>query len=820
MANHARDPLPLSSDERLRRLLETSNDLTWTISVDGRVLELGRQAWASIGYEADEVTERGFLEFIHPDSHEQLIGDVARIAAEGISIRGREAMYVHRDGCPIEVVINAVPVFDDDGRVVAITGCTTDVSRERAAERRLRESEERYRHLVETSHDLIWSMDGEGRMTYVNGAARTLLGAHRTQMDGTQFLEFVAPHAREALAEDFRALLRDGSASGVQSVLHDRHANEVHVLINAVVHRAPDGELLQIVGTTTDITALKQAQAEAEVAREQFSGAFAHAPTGMCIVELDPDRGPKLIKVNRALEAICAMPAESLVGRYAHDAGAERVWGELGLVRQLIAGDIDTYTIEKRFRRPDGEFRWIQVHSSAVRSAAGTQPIAVNQVQDVTERREMEERLRHLADHDPLTDLLNRRRFDDELRRQLSMAQRYDESGAVVVLDLDNFKDANDTFGHHAGDAVIRVVAQRLRRRLRDTDILARLGGDEFAVILPRADEESVRSVARDLLATIREEQVEIGDGQVLHLTASMGIALFRRTDLSHDDLLALADVAMYQAKDRGRDAFAVYDADDGHKEVMARRLSLVHLLRAALDGSDGFELHVQPILALASGRFDHQEVLLRLRGPDGELISPGEFLPVAERFGLMPAIDRWVADEAMRLMRAQQDAGIDVVTEVNLAPQSLGDADFPAYIEERVRARGADPRRLVFEVTETAAIANMADARAFIDRVGALGCLFALDDFGAGYGSFRYLKQMHFDYLKVDGDFIRDLPRSHDDQVMVKAVVDAAVGLGKKVVAEFVSDDETIALLREWGVDYAQGFHIGVPGPVALLAR
>jgi diguanylate cyclase (GGDEF)-like protein/PAS domain S-box-containing protein len=508
-------------------------------------------------------------------------------------------------------------------------------------------------------------------------------------------------------------------------------------------------------------------------------------------------------------------PVEELIGRpFAELMAPDRLDGALERFARVLAGET-VRGFESRVRSRDGSIIDVVINATAHRDRDGRMHV-VGTTSDVSARMRAERELRFLADHDTLTDLFNRRRFEEELRRQLDRAARYAETGAVLVLDLDNFKFANDSFGHRAGDTVIRIVARRLSERLRQSDVLARIGGDEFAILLPHADAGSATRVAEDLLATVREAPVVLDaeSGRAVHLTASLGVALFAGGHPAEHDVLALADAAMYEAKERGRNGIALYDAQAGRQEALARNVALVERLREALEG-DGFELHAQPILDLSTRQLTHSEVLLRLRGADGELIPPGDFLPLAESFGLMPNIDRWVVHEAIALAAEQQAAGIDVRLEVNLSAQSLGDRCMLAAIESELERLGVDPARLIFEVTETAAIANFEHAREFIERLRAIGCSFALDDFGAGYGSFRYLKHLPFDYLKIDGEFIRDLPRDESDRHVVQSLVAAARGLDKRVVAEFVADDETIELLSGMGVDYAQGFHIARPAPI-----
>ena len=443
---------------------------------------------------------------------------------------------------------------------------------------------------------------------------------------------------------------------------------------------------------------------------------------------------------------------------------------------------------------------------------------AVITFNDITERKRFESQLRYLADHDPLTGLFNRRHFEAELGRQVTYANRRAPAGAALLLDLDNFKYVNDTLGHHAGDDLIRSIAGVLRGRLRETDVVARLGGDEFAVLLTDADAAKAEGVAADLAEAVRRNVITVGDRPV-RVTASIGVAPLRRRELTATEVLIEADIAMYQAKEAGRDRCAVYAPEAARRVGVAAGLTWVERIRRALD-EDLFVLYAQPILNLASGRMSHVELLLRMRGEDGEVVLPGAFLPPAERFGLIQEIDRWVVRQAIQLIADRRDHGqeLETLVAINLSGRSVGDPGLPELIEHELATHGVAAASLVFEVTETAAIANMEEARRFADRLAKVGCSLALDDFGAGFGSFYYLKYLPLDYLKIDGDFVANLPRSPVDQRMVKAMVDVARGLGMKTIAEFVGDEPTLEMLQELGVDYAQGFHIGRPAPIEHL--
>jgi len=423
-----------------------------------------------------------------------------------------------------------------------------------------------------------------------------------------------------------------------------------------------------------------------------------------------------------------------------------------------------------------------------------------------------------MADHDPLTGLLNRRSFERELTDHVARSGRYGSEGALLMLDIDHFKYVNDSLGHNAGDAIIVRVAQALVSALRESDVVARLGGDEFAVLLPKADAADVRVVVDNLLDTVRGQSDSTSKLGARGLSASVGVAMVTDTEgLTGEDLLVNADLAMYDAKEAGRDRMAVYSAEEHNEARMKGRVTWVQRIRSALE-EDRFTLLAQPIVDLSTGRDAQYELLLRMRDESGDLIPPGAFLYIAERLDLVQDIDRWVVGRAIDMLDQRERAGNPLTLEVNLSGRSIGNADLLEFIAGRLADTGIDASRLIFEVTETAAVSNIAAAREFAERLSEMGCRFALDDFGAGFGSFYYLKHLPFDILKIDGEFVRNCLTSPTDRLVIGAVVEIAKGLGKETIGEFVGDDETARLLTRLGVDYGQGFHLGKPAPVERL--
>ena len=565
----------------------------------------------------------------------------------------------------------------------------------------------------------------------------------------------------------------------------------------------------------------ERAEGARRAAEERFRRAFEDSGVGLALIGVSGGEAGRFLEVNQALSKLTGYPAERLLTMelpalvHPDDRAAA-----IATTRRLATGKEDTAQDEQRLVDALGRSVWVLLSTSVVRDELRYATHGILHVQDLTERKRYEGQLQYLADHDPLTGVVNRRRFEEELGRALADARRHNRGGALLALDLDHFKYINDSLGHSHGDELIARVSGLIGERVRETDVVARLGGDEFAVILLEADERQAMEVADQLLSTIRTGAVVTGRYGQVSTTASIGVALFSGDNIEHlteEDLLAEADIAMYDAKEAGRDRCCVYSTS-GREARMAARMAWLERIRRAL-AEDRLVLHGQLIESLAGDSRHREELLLRMVDDDGDLIPPTAFLGVAERFDLIQEIDRWVIRHAVELLARMQAAGDDVVLEVNLSAKSVTDPDLPAMIEGQLELHKVDPSGLVFEMTETAAIVNIDRAKHFAAFLHELGCEFALDDFGAGFASFYYLKHFAFDYLKIDGEFIEDLSANATNQLLVRALVDIAHGLGKQTIAEFVEDAATLKVLQELGVDYVQGFHVARPAPITEAA-
>ncbi|MCP5244993.1 MAG: EAL domain-containing protein [Burkholderiales bacterium] len=432
---------------------------------------------------------------------------------------------------------------------------------------------------------------------------------------------------------------------------------------------------------------------------------------------------------------------------------------------------------------------------------------------DVTEYKRVEGHLAWLADHDPLTNLFNRRRFSEELEQAISRSDRYHHPGALLFFDLDRFKYINDTSGHQAGDALLRMVAGMLLRTIRSDDISGRLGGDEFAVILPEINTEGAIEVAKKVLTHLSETQLTI-NGRTHKVSASIGIALFPEHGENVHDLLAAADLSMYQAKDTGRNAWYLFSKEDRSRERVQTLVYWKEKIEYALL-HDSFMLYLQPIMNIQTQEIKHYEVLLRMHDFDGSILSPAGFISAAEHTGLIHAIDHLVLHKAITQSAKINQNGKNAISfSINLSAHAFNDPELLPIIKQELVSQNVDPKTLMFEITETAALENLPGARALMREIKELGCGFVLDDFGVGFSSFYYLRELPVDAVKIDGSFIRNLADNEDDQILVSALCSVASGFGKKITAEFVENDQIFKLLRRMKIDYAQGYYIGKPAP------
>ncbi len=533
----------------------------------------------------------------------------------------------------------------------------------------------------------------------------------------------------------------------------------------------------------------------------------------------------RITYLNPAAEVMTGWPAAEAIGKPISDVASlvhahtrERL--SHGLAELARPGAPPRAVRDSVLVHRNGAHRSIEDSAAPILGRDGMAVGAVLVFHDVSPAKKLAAEMSHQASHDLLTGLLNRAAF--ELRLDTALATDNPEAlGVVICLDLDQFKVVNDTCGHAAGDQLLKQVTALLAQEIRKQDTLARLGGDEFAVLLEACPLEPALRVAEALRQRI-SELLFVWEGRSFQLTVSIGVVPFKAHQYNRSDLLRVADSACYVAKEAGRNRVHVYDDADTAVATRNGELDWYSRLQKALT-EDRFVLYAQRIASIqeSGGGFESVEVLIRLLDDEGKIVAPMAFIPAAERYGLMPSIDRWVISKALQMHAGfAKHYKLPARFSINLSGASMADASLVDFVRQQLKTHRVAPELVCFEITETAAVGNFDVAVQMMHGMRELGCRFALDDFGAGMSSFTYLKRLPVDYVKIDGAFVKDMSKDAVDFAMVEAIHNIAHRLGLRTVAEFVQNDATIEMLRRLGVDYVQGYGVEKPRPLDDASR
>ena len=535
------------------------------------------------------------------------------------------------------------------------------------------------------------------------------------------------------------------------------------------------------------------------------------------ILVLTQDAEGRILTINRYGRWLCGVTEDEIRGQH-----FSRLLGrppsELDRrLAEVLASSRHSYRHETPLRRRGGEETMLFSWWHTAWHVSGENPRLVSIGLDISDQRIAEEHISWLSNHDPLTGLINRRRFIEEGRRWLASPSSASEGFAVMLLDLDQFRDVNDLHGHHQGDRLLQQVARALRNELRQSDIIARLGGDEFGILFNSTSPSAVEQAATRCCEALRGMEVRQGRTR-LPVTTSIGITLYPKHGDSMEQLLSNADIALYEAKASGRNSWYLFDGATPYRERIHERAYWEQQLQRTLD-SDTVELHFQPIMELASGTISHYEALLRARDEQGQVLPPPSLIETAERNGMIHRLDEKVVEQVMQHAARLERDGNRVCLAMNLSGLSFQNPSLVQHVQEGLSRHGVPPERLVFEITETAALADVGNAIDTMQALRELGCRFALDDFGVGFSSLYYLKKLPIDFVKLDGSFVRNLDEDPEHQVLIRALVDVARAFQLQIVAEFVENEAVLTLLRELGVHYGQGYHIDRPMPFDRIA-
>src|SRR6202789_2753944 len=690
-------------------------------------------------------------------------------------------------------------------------------------QRHLRDLEERNELALYSANDGLWDFDTVNNRVYLSPRWKAMLGYDEADVGH---------------APDWRTLVHSDDMSRVQAAIRDHVAGKtpifesMHRMRHAtgewrwVISRAKakvddKGRLLRLVGVELVVTERKLY--EEALFREKESAQITLQSIGDGVITTDAHS--TIDYINPVAEELTGWRLEDAMGRPVeeifrafHEETCEPLENPLSVAIRRIR-PIKSVRPMLLIRR-DGNELYVESTAAPIRDGAGHVAGGVLVFHDVSESRELNRRLSYHASHDVLTGLVNRREFESRLERALKSAKAREASYALCYLDIDQFKIVNDTCGHSAGDALLGQVGALLKSKVRWRDTLSRLGGDEFGILLESCSLDEAMHTAEQLREAVRTFRFTWED-RVFRLGASVGVVPITAESEDGASILSAADSACQAAKEAGRNR--VHSFAENDMELMRRRREMQWAARINAALEEGrFEIHrmaIQPLQRVDMGA--HYELLLRLKDENGRIVSPNDFIAAAERYGITPAIDRWVIENAFRWLVSEAGKREKLaMCSINLSGQSFGDDKFLPFVIDQFHKSGLDASKICFEITETAAVASFSQANRFIQALKELGCKFALDDFGTGLSSFGYLKHFPVDYLKIDGSFVKEILHDPIDREMVRSINEIGHLTGKQTIAEFAENQEIINMLQSLGVDYAQGYGVSQPTRVLKAAN
>ena len=674
----------------------------------------------------------------------------------------------------------------------------------------LEQASRRFRLITDNAYDLIAIFTISGGFEYVNSAYNRVLGYPRKNLYGQSLIDFIHEEDQPYVKESIQAVVDGRPVSEVNFRFKTRQNNWVYMEAIAKGIFDNSWNLTGIVLHSRDVTARKKYADELARSERRFKD-FADSSADWL---WETDRHYKFLYVSPGVKGTLGhMPRDMLGQPMFNVLFASKDDATRELIENLSKRHQPYREVEFWTRTNTGERVCLRLSGIPIFNEAGEFSGYRGAATNITSSKVDSENMLRLATTDHLTGLLNRNRFMEELDHTITLARRHNTQGVVLFLDLDRFKAVNDTHGHGAGDAVIKGVASILQKSMRSTDVISRLAGDEFAVIMHNIDSKTAYEKVEKLIGRINAMQVAY-KGARLQVTMSVGMVGYPQSGKDASQLLTSADLAMYRAKDMGRNRIYVDEEMENSDQTSATvrvQLEWIERLRDALS-HDKFEMHFQPIVPCKKDAPVIYEALIRLRDEEGNLGAPALFIDAAEHFGMIRDLDKAVVERCIKLQSKMAEKGESPILSLNLSGMSFGDNELLENMKRFFKKYKADPRKFNFEVTETAAMRDIDQARSFVKALKNLGSKFALDDFGVGFSSFFYIKHLEVDYIKIDGSYIRNLDTSKEDRLFVKSLVDLATGLNIETVAEFVENKPILDELEKMNVCYVQGYYLSRP--------
>ncbi len=795
-------------------------DPMYLVDLDDRLVRANRAFYKQIGKTPEEALGRDVRSLIHLKPEETPCpACAARLARRDAFFTKEVDDPTNPTGRPIEVTIRVVK--DEKGNPIGILQGLRDLSHLRQTEQALRDSQQRLANAQRIARVGNWDWDYNQDELICSAELCSIYGIETG--DGSVAIDTLIKRLPLTEQATFRTSLSRAIESGEAFSLGHRlimpDGSRRYIHQETHVNKDKEGRVISLSGTAQDITEMKLA--EKALYEEKEKAQVTLRSIGDAV--LTTDKNGTIEYANPATEQLLELKVSDIVGKQ-HDEiirvfdGSTRMPKDNPIAKCLKNKTPEILDEHSLIISHNDHDHVVDITVAPIREKNGEIKGCVLVAHDVTELHNMTRKLDYQATHDDLTGLINRREFEKRLSQSLDNARIDNQQHALVYMDMDNFKIVNDSCGHLAGDELLKQFCSIIKVHVRNTDTFARLGGDEFAILLTGCPIEHAKNIATEIQKQLQNFRFQWND-RTFEIGVSMGISVIDNESGSTTEVLNNADSACYVAKNAGRNVVRVYNDNDVVLQQHKGEIQWAQRITQAL-ADNRFTLYCQNIQPLVPTDENQQcqEILVRMVDEQGNLIGPQNFIPAAERYQLMTAIDRWVINAAFITLAAHNAENEQQRSYyINLSGQSLSDPELLHYIIDTQSETGVDPQHICFEITETAAITNLSNAKRFITALKQAGFHFALDDFGSGMSSFAYLRELDIDFLKIDGAFVRQIGQNSVDYAMVSSINQIGHLMGIRTIAEFVEDDHTLELIKALEIDFAQGYGIDKPKPMTL---
>ena len=798
--------------ERVELALSGTNDGVWDWNIIDNTVYFSPRWKEMVGYSDDELPNEiaSWADRVHPDDIDEVWADVHRNVEGETEFYENTHRLKHKDGSWIWILDRGKTQYNEDGKPIRMIGTHADITDEKGMQQRVAFQSQ----IIEQTHDSVISTDLEGNIITWNLGSEKMLGYTASDVMDKHIAMLYREEDIPEAVKSIEILMENGEYRKDVSLV-TKSGDIIYVALSLSILKDENGEAINLVGYAQDITERKKIEDDLEEERTTLEESQRIAHIGSWKLNLMTGTLSWSDEIYRIFEAnISIAPSYELFMQRIHPDDRKAV--DEAYTNSLE--DKKAYEITHRLLFKNGRVKYVKEQCETTFDEDGKALISIGSVQDITVQKLLEDELHkqkevldHLAHHDSLTELPNRVLFHDRLTQTIQTAKREKSEFALLFLDLDHFKEINDSLGHDTGDEVLKIVTRRLKDVMREDDTLARLGGDEFTVIMRNLIQGQDASLLAQKILLALAEPIVVEENK-LYISSSIGISLFPSDGSSSSNLLKYADAAMYRAKDEGRNNFQFYSSE--MTELAFERVVMEASLRAAIENEE-FVVYYQPQVDGNSDKLIGMEALVRWEHPTMGLVSPAKFIPLAESTGLIVELDQLVMKSAMKQMVKWRDSGLEPgVLALNLAMKQLQQKDFISILNSIINETGCDAKFIEFEVTESQIMVNPEEAINILNCINDLGIDLAIDDFGTGYSSLSYLKKLPISKLKIDQSFVKDLPDDDEDVAISRAVIALAKSLNLRIIAEGVETKEQKEFLVENGCSSIQGYFYAKPMP------